>query len=619
MTASFGLDAALLPAPYSAIVSVLLLAGFFAVGRLVSRVACLWEGGEDIWEASVAPVVGAAVLAVVLYPLILFGWMSPSGVRILAAALATLGACWVVARTPRAWVRLKSLTDSPRGHHWGGRALVGVLVSGFALVALGPATNADSLNYHLGVALKFMQEGAWPVDPEWFHSRLAGSGETLIALGLAVGAEQFGSLLQWTGLFTLAGLMLRFPAGNRPLATVLALVLVSSPVLLFLISSDKPQLLPIAMTTTALALACDPSRREASPRVLLWRFGLICLLVMAASQMKLNFLVSGSLVGLVAFVLMARRRLALPALGIAAGCLVCIVVPPAIWKHQQFGGPLASAFLTPFPGEWPGYASFVSFLRDYRDSPLPFPISLVMPASAGLVSTVLGVGVFAFFWLRPRRDLHCWLVVSAAMGVIIVGTAFGQSSARFYFEPFVWVLMALSLQPLTRTDRFVRPVLILLALQITLSAALIAYAVARSFPGALFASWRDQVMTQQADGYTLMKWVDRALPTDAVLATFHPSIALAPRRAFASDWTVFVGRDLSGSVPYLERLKQGGLTHALVFGEPSASPLAACFSGPEAGPFQSVKATRNPMNSGRTFTAWLMKVDRTRLPGCYGK
>ena len=36
-----------------------------------------------------------------------------------------------------------------------------------------------------------------PIDHFWFHSRQAGYGEILISLGLANGAEQYGSLIRF--------------------------------------------------------------------------------------------------------------------------------------------------------------------------------------------------------------------------------------------------------------------------------------------------------------------------------------------------------------------------------------------------------------------------------------
>ncbi|WP_428420661.1 DUF1420 family protein [Methylibium sp.] len=619
MTAIFGLEAAVLSPPYSAIVSLLMFVGVFALGLRVSGWLDVRASNTSGWEFFVAPVVGATVLAAMLYPLMLFGLVNATGLSVVAILLALHG-LWALGRAvPGFSSKIRASGRSYFASLFRWQAMPYWLLLGLGLVALGPSTNADSLNYHLGVALQFLHDGVWPVSPEWFHSRLAGAGEGLIALGLSIGAEQFSSLLQWSGIFCLCGLLQRYPDSNNPILTPVTLALVSSPVLLFLVNADKPQLVPIAMTSTALALTLYPTRRSVSRRSRLLGFGLVCLLVMTASQMKLNFLVSGGIVGVIAFALMARSGLAVPAGLMALGGLACIVLPPAIWKHLHFGGTLADAFLKPFPGDWPGYDAFTGYLRNYRDSSMWFPLSLVLPARPGAISTVVGVGVGALAWLRPAKDIYCWLAIAAATAVTIVGTLFGQANARFYLEPFVWVLMALAMQAPRCIHDGAKLAQCILGAQVLMFMALISYAVVRSIPGAMSTPWRNSIMATQADGYTVMKQVDAALPADAVLISAHPSVALSPRKVFASDWISFTGSQPADWAPYLQRLQEGRVTHALVIGEPSRSPFAKCFSGVEAGPISASKATRNPLNSGAAYAAWLMKIDRERMPSCFEK
>ena len=48
--------------------------------------------------------------------------------------------------------------------------------------SLGPITNADSLDYHAGVAAYILNYGQYPDLKIWFHSIQAGAGEVLISL-----------------------------------------------------------------------------------------------------------------------------------------------------------------------------------------------------------------------------------------------------------------------------------------------------------------------------------------------------------------------------------------------------------------------------------------------------
>ena len=457
----YGLEAVILRPPFAAFVSVLLLLGVDRLGLLVASWFSLRRTPAPSWHRWQAPVIGAMALSTILYPLALLGATPRWSLQLIAAILAFGGGIHlliVLMRPPRLWPSDPNRAMLSVAQLWNWRFLFWSLLFGLGLLALGPITNADSLDYHIGVPISLLNQGGMPFIPEWFHSRLAGNGEILIALGLAIGAEQFESLLQFSGILAVAGILVYSDGhstteseGSNKSATdqsmMLAVVALSAPVLLFLVSSPKPQMLPIAMTTLALALATYPSRQRLDRRDALLGFALLCLLVMTASQAKMNFLLSAGIVGLVGLYSMARQRLSLQAIGIGLLAVLVVMVPPLLWKHFQYGGTMLDALLTPFPGDWPGTAAFETRLRAYGNRLIPFPISLVLPSSVGTMTTVLGPGLVIFLWLRPGRDRWIWITIGAAAAVAIIGSILGQLSARFYLEPYFWLLMAMTMMP----------------------------------------------------------------------------------------------------------------------------------------------------------------------------
>src|SRR5688500_17538770 len=245
----YGLKAFVLPPPLGPLVALLLIVGCDAAGLFVSRfVFRFGVAGDPAWQCWQAPAVGAATLSLLLYPLALLGWLPAPLLRAVAVLLAVLG----VVHLGRRAVRVGALLDVLR-RTWAGSAsferfallLTGVILGGLGLIALSPVTNADSLDYHVGVALSVVRDGAMPVQPEWFHGRLAAAGEVLNALGLAVGAEAFGALLQFTGLVCVIAMLVGVcrEVLSEPEATrrglLLALATVSTPVLLFLATAPK--------------------------------------------------------------------------------------------------------------------------------------------------------------------------------------------------------------------------------------------------------------------------------------------------------------------------------------------------------------------------------------------
>ena len=195
-------------------------------------------------------------------------------------------------------------------------------------------------------------------------------------------------------------------------------------------------ILPAAMTTLALML----TYKFFTPDDVNWErplqknaFVLICLLVMTAAVTKMNFLASGGIIGLTAFVYMVLRGHTWPAIFISLVTALLIFLPPMAWKQYYYGGDLISTLLAPFPGNWPGTDIFEASLRNYRDTNVPFPISLLVPSGPGTVSTVLGGGLFiaAMALVRvknnPAKPFVIIAVIVASLGVVL-----GQQSSRFF-------------------------------------------------------------------------------------------------------------------------------------------------------------------------------------------
>ena len=83
-------------------------------------------------------------------------------------------------------------------------------------------------------------------------------------------------------------------------------------------------------------------------------FSLICLLVMVAAQAKLNYFLSGGIVGLIALSRMIYKKLIWQSISIGILTALVVCFPSAIIKSQMYGGTYIEALLTPFPGHWPG-------------------------------------------------------------------------------------------------------------------------------------------------------------------------------------------------------------------------------------------------------------------------
>lgn len=624
----YGLSANVAPPPLAAMLSIAMLLGVDAIGVMALRGVRIGNFEKRPWLRWQAPVVGAALLASVLYPVALIGWFPRivAGPLALVVALAGMTHIWRTAKPE--WLQAAVLFRRQAGNDISD-ILFWLILAGLGLLALGPVTEADSLDYHVGVALSILNTGIFPFTPEWFHSRLAGSGEVLIALGLSIGAEQFGSLLQYSGVLGIAGIfrhgfMPSDPAMRDPTdqwRRIITLVAVSSPVFLAWVASPKPMLLPVAMTTAALALTVSilaVNRKGAEfsrPRN---AFALTCLLVMAASVMKMNFLMSGAIVGFAAFGYMIRHRQTVPALTLGIIGVLLIMAPPVVWKHIHFGGSLIDALLTPFPGRWPGTEAFEKALRTYRDTQVYFPLSLILPSGPGTATTTLGLGLAisaAALW-APKNSQTVIFVASAAF-VAVLGTVLGQKNARFFLEPYLWLLMATAIQWRPSSARVVRWVSGAIVIQSILVLAMIGVGIVTLTPGAVSAALRDETMNRHANGHATMRWVDSVLPRDAHLIVEPRSIALAPRFVISNDWRNYVSFGTKEAQIYTDTIKEQRPDFMLIrVGLGERPILSDCVQEEYAGPFRTEEATRNPFNSGIRYDAWILRIDSSKPLRC---
>ena len=626
----FSLDQWVAAPPLSALYSLLLIAGLDRLGVFCLHLLDFAVGSRTDWVRWQAPLVGAMLLAMVLYPLALAGHLpllAIQGVAIVCMVLGLWHLCQAAAQTRSRGGKMTGLWAAVAAQSRS-RQLLLLLLLGMGLLALGPVTNADALDYHMGVAIAVLNSGGMPVAPEWFIGRLAGNGEVLNALALSVGAEQFGSLLQYVSLLGIVGIIL---FANRRLhehgdmqhgaaSDLIALAAFSAPILLFLISAPKPQIWPIAMTTFAFALVVHPSRRDLSLRIALKGFALVCALVMTASQAKFNYLLGGGVVGLFGLWGMAKQRHFLPSVAVGLVIAALIVAPPISWKAEVFQASWVDALTNPLPGHLAGTDAFLALAKGASDiaSPLPFPWRILIPTSFGSFSTILGIGFLVFIGLRLDSDRWLWVASGAALFMVFASAVLAPPSARMYLEPYYWLLMILVFQPTRRalmSSRFVRWIVFGQALTVTAVCWLGALTL---LPGALSAEWRSGVMQRAANGYEVMAWADTVLPHNAVVLNGHRSMALMPREAVAYDWSYFVDVSATESNRYLNRLREQSVSHMLVIGGQmdKNSPLSNCLGQVLAGPGVGHVATRNPFNQGGKYEAWIVEFESARLPEC---
>ena len=565
------LDEVVFTPPLPAISSLLLTAGFAGWGEWGLRRA---GAARDPVRLGAAFVTAVGIAGAVVHGLAMAHLASIAVLRVIAVLVA--------AQAWRVWGMVRRFRCD-----W----LIGITIGLVALAALGPVTDPDSLDYHLGVPLDWLRHGGIVAEPHWLHARITGLGEAVNMLGLAAGTDGLGALLQVAGVVVLVSALgsLGATARDRMFGAMLAL----TPAVLPLTTAQKPLLLPVAATVAALILARDAASAA--------DFALVFACAGFAMASKYSLLVSGAAVGLAA-IWWAPKKAA--ALGWAAMAAAVFVLPVWARNYWLYGDPL-SPFLEPMRRA--PDAEVVRFAAYLRDAGEPhtaagvgrFLLELVAPHGWGDLQTVLGVGVFSVLLARATRWTRA--AACAGMAVVLFTIWRGQMAPRYLLEPYYWCAAMAVMAPWSR----LKSVLFYgMAAQTAAVAAMAAAGAALLFPGALTAGLREQVMSRSTFGYEEARWMDRVIPKEETIMAESRVYALFPRPFVIPECFA------CGPAPLLDLVRPVDVTgrHAgvLVLNYPPQGRIAdGCALQIIAGPERFRYTTRNPFNRAER---WLVAM-----------
>ena len=604
----------LAPPPLPAILAVFMVLGLNNLGSRITHRLPL-ASPLPLRQAA-GFILASALVATTVYGLALFGAAYLWLLRVMAWSLAVLG-LWELTHINRPKVLQVVRRLRPRWQElpfWGKAAVTPLLIAGLGLLlaALGPPTDADSLDYHLGVPLDILRHHGHFLRPDWLTVRLTGLGESLNLLGLAGGTDILGATLQFAGLVAvLAGVMTLAKTDMDRI--MVAVGILGCPVVVFLVLNQKPQMLPTAATTIALLLLAERFRAMDAKTLIL---ALPC--VFFAVSCKYSFILTGGV--LVGLALLAAYRARL--LGLTLGiCLAAymVLVFPVHWHNLVFYGDPISPLLEKFKTvSDPGVLRLASALRSYSEETLfPFPLGLLFPSSLGRLSTVMGFGPLLIFVGLKGARAH--LIPKVLLGCVAVEVAcilsFSQLQARFFFEPYLWIVAASAASVWTFGKRLLFK---LLLGQLVVVALLALFGAATLFPGSITSSWRDQVMSRASYGYPETRWLNQVLPPEAVVLPNIRSSALMPRPYLSPNVLSFYDLGKPNEMARFKSLAVAAQVNTLVTEFPMppviASILLPGVGEALAGPKEFYRAVRNPWNRGAAYTIMVFRFNPKMLP-----
>ena len=598
----------------SFIFSLILLSGLFYIGQLIIKKTFLNNLLKSFSETKYqALIISGNLIILISFPIVLFlNFLTIVYITILAYIIFALGIfqIFIFLKNKVVFSSFKNFTKKDLFSIF---VLLGLF--GYFLISAGPVTNADSLDYHLFISKFIINEGRIPNFSTHFHSKLVGAGEVIISIGLIAGTEQLNSMLQFFGLLSIFGLLKK---SCKNYIFFFAVVL-GCPVIIFFVSTIKPHLFHIAANSLIFALIfLDQTKRSEKENLLKYLFSIAILSL--SVQAKFSFLLAFVLMASFIFYESLKNKLFVKTTIYSSIILLFTYLPFIYWKYLEYEYSIINLFLQPFPTNDPAEQRFMYYLINAGRGGNPL-LGIIFPGNLNTLTNSLGPGAFLFFLLF--KDLRKnFKVIILIFLFILIGYFKGQPSSRFFLEPFIWVILALSLTfHKSKIEKFFENIL---KIQYLLFLTAIVFGALSIFPGTLTTSLMFDVLEKNANGYSLFKWANKKLDDlnyyGPIIST-HRSIAYSKNLPISQD---FIWLTEINKLKYKKYADEIYNLKPKYIVSTSASHYHEYFNNCDLVLVAKkenlgMHAMRKPFSKGNYYDGYIFSINHNKLPKCFSK
>ena len=590
-------------------ISIFLFIGLFAIGKIISNFLDLNKKISKISDPRYHfAMLGSVFLTALIFPLIIFNILDIYlFLKIISFALLILGIITFISEIKF----FKSLFQITNWKNTGS-VLILFLILGYFLLALAPITNADSLDYHIGVPLYVINNNEYPSYQFWMHFLKSGSGELLNAVGLIIKAEQFPALVQFSGILSICGILKH--QKNKVYNNIFLLLFLSSPILILLVSSAKIQLNYVAASSLLFSLIFfgDKSNFKSFNFLIF-----IKILLFSAINAKFSFALSSFLLWMSSAYICFKLKRINYFLTTSFIIFLLVLCPKLIWKIDVYEMGAIEALTQPLPLKLYGYQQLHNSLTACGSSGC-IPYWLFFPANINTLTEFLGIGSFVFLFTRFRKKYPYYTILIVIISYIILAKQFGQNNPRWFLEPFVWIIISIKNFGIKKSTTY-NFYYNITKLQSFIVLLIITYGVATLSIGSLSTKLRDNVLSNSANGYDLFKWSNSKLKKKDILISTHRSFALSNVKTIPGDIFNYVSINDPKSIKYFMEIKKIKPTHILFYDDKKYyNELSGCLGNLlHFNNKVSKFSTRNPFNKRDNFYAgFIYKFEYEKLPYC---
>jgi len=602
------MDNFLLISPYSLLLSILLVLGNFSIGHFFLKNNFLKDIFSDISNINFQKaLIGQIFLILSIFPLVVF--FDNARVIIFFFLILNFIALFFylfeILLSKKKFLKIKSQKNKSIYYY-----VLVVLIILFFLLAASPITDADSLDYHIGSAINILRYDSYVLFKEWFTLAGSGSGETLIAFGLYAGAEQYSSLVQFSALLSICGILLRTSQNSKVFNNpyLLPLIILTCPVLLFLTSTAKPQLFFSACLLVALATIY----RNNYKKNIILSYVFINILIYSCMAGKFSFNLGGFLIWIIATLHIANAKNILKLFFISAFVCLLVYFPYIYWKWIQYGGNFFLYFLSPYPLHLPGYSNLLEHIRAPQGLGLNFPYFLIVTNSLARITETLGFSSLIFLYYvfhKKNREMYSIVIISTLY--LIISNWYASPNARYFFDILLWLAFGLKYIKVPGNFNFLK---IFYLSQVFMVILALLYSTYNLFPGSITQKQYFLVKNKYANDYAGVKWVIEEIGNENVVI-FARSIS---HGGFAISGLFMNFTNSDDSLYYKNLIKEKKVKYYATFGEfPRLEDFDGCIVSiyrfkNNVGSY----AVRNPFAKKSSYNGYIYHLDYSKLPTC---
>lgn len=612
------------------IITFLLVFGFYYLGSLISKLFKLDRVLILISEPKYQYTsVGISFFLFLIYPIFFLKIYTSLFFKTIAILVITLGIYYIimnykiiVKQLSKDFIKIKNFNFAEK--------FIFLLILLYFVISLCPPVSGDSVAYHLSISKYIVHNGFFAENFFDFEAKLSGAGELFNAFALAINGPQFTSFIHFIGLYSISGILIKFSSLNnlsKNNICFLFLLILSSPLLIFLIATSKPQFFYISLVVKSYTYLFILNKKNTSNDILKI-FTLCNILLLTCVVTKISFSLTFFIFNFFFIFSFYKNKFFFKQILLLFFLSSITLLPPAFWKSELYNYSFYNFFFNPLPVNMSGYENYYLFLKNYESE--KFPLLFLFPSSLGTFTTTTGVGTLSLLFLiiYNFKDKAKLLLIIFLFSIIFLFV--GQKSPRFFFEIYIVIVLFFSriLQKIQNGAYFklFRASIIIQSFAVILS---LIWGVMTIFPANFNARLNGIVLGKYADGYSLYNWVNGVLPNEASIIVNHRSTYFLQTNNYllVSALTSIEYDNNEARDFYLKDIQKYKPNFILFTGRVDKRNYGDFnFEDCLIDQFSSAlkvgnQVARNPfnVNKNNSYNAYIFKFDYKKLPQCVKK